>query len=162
VPGPLDEALHLVRRFSGFLRAEPLSPREQDRVHARLSAPLALLFFAQPTQDQRHALDVAGRVSRLRPDDEAAIEAALIHDVGKRHSGLGAIGRSLATVLDRTGLPLTDRMRSYRAHGAIGADEAAAAGATDFAVLFTRLHPGPVPPATDPERWHAVATADEA
>jgi len=162
VVSELDGTLHLVRRFYGFLRARPLSPGEQDGVRTQLSPELAMLFFAQPAPDQRHAVEVARRVSQLLPGDAAANEAALMHDVGKRHSGLGAIGRSLATVYDTAGLPLTSRMRSYRDHGAVGADEVAAAGATAFTIVFTRSHPGPVPTGVDEQRWQALAAADEA
>jgi len=151
-------ALHLVRRFFGFLTAAPLSPTEQDEVHAVLGYRLARLFFSQRTEDQRHALDVRSRVG----DDPALVQAALLHDVGKIDSDLGAIGRSLATVWAVTSLPIWGRWQAYLGHGRLGADLLEAHGADEFAVAFTRHHPGAVPKGFDAVRWKLLSSADDA
>lgn len=151
---------HLVGRFFGHLTATGLSPAEQQAVADRLDSAGAAMFFAQDAADQRHALDVAGRVASSLPGDDEAYVAALLHDVGKRHGRLGAVGRSVATVLDGLGAPLPQAMRRYRRHGSAGADDLAAAGYGGIVVAFAAHHPSPAPQGIDPARWQALLDAD--
>lgn len=151
---------HLAQRFFGFLTARPLTPGEQELVRSYLGAGNIELFWDQRSADQRHAIEVAQRVVASLPGDAPAIRAALLHDVGKRAGDLGAVTRSIATVLDGFHLPLTARMRSYRDHGTIGAEELAAAGCEPLVVDFARLHPGPPPQGEDPDRWQVLLDAD--
>jgi putative nucleotidyltransferase with HDIG domain len=151
---------HLAQRFYGFLTARPLTPGEQELVRSYLTAGNIGLFWDQRPADQRHAIQVAHRVAAALPGDAAAVRAALLHDVGKRASDLGAVTRSVATVLDSLHLPVTARMRSYRDHGAIGAAELAAAGCEPLVVDFARRHPGPPPQGEDPNRWQVLIDAD--
>lgn len=130
-------------------------------VREHLADDEAALFWKQQYQDQRHALEVAARVAAVRGDDRVAIKAALLHDVGKRYSRLGAFSRSLATVLDATGLPLPDRMAAYRAHGSLGARELEACECEPLVVEFAGRHPGPAPVGIDPARWRALLEADD-
>jgi len=130
-------------------------------VREHLADEQATLFWRQQYQDQRHALEVAARVAAVRGNDRVAIKAALLHDVGKRHSRLGAFARSLATVLDATGLPLPDRMAAYRAHGPLGARELAACECEPLVVEFAGRHPGPAPAGIDPARWRVLLEADD-
>ena len=155
------EIPHLARRFFGFVTAAPLSPREQAEADALLAPASAALFWAQPRQDQRHGVDVMHAVLRSRPGDRLAAETALLHDVGKRHSRLGAIGRSAATAAAAGGLPLPARWVEYLRHGELGASDLAAAGSDSFIVEFTRIHPGPPPAGVDVARWQAIASADQ-
>lgn len=148
--------LHLVRRFFGFLTAAPLTPHEQRIVADALRPEVAALFFAQRSEDQRHAYGVADGF-RGEPD---LLEAALTHDVGKATSDLGAVGRSFATLGGTTGLPIPARWRAYLAHGGIGADALERAGAGPLAVSFARHHPGPVPASVDPGAWRRLSEAD--
>ncbi|MDJ0962208.1 MAG: hypothetical protein QNJ88_16265 [Acidimicrobiia bacterium] len=157
---PITLAAHLVRRFFGHLRATPLSPGEQDLVADALSPELAQLFHRQSPPDQRHAFDVARRVRSALPTDDAAFSAALLHDVGKAVAAIGPIARSLATVFDALRIPMPAHWRSYRNHGAIGADALTAAGAPTLAVVFARHHPGPAPEGIDPDVWNALVAAD--
>ncbi|MFV1998903.1 MAG: hypothetical protein ACC654_00910 [Acidimicrobiia bacterium] len=150
-------ALHLVRRFFGFLTAAPLSPKEQVEIHEALPSRLAPLFFAQRPEDQRHALDVYSRVG----SDPVLVQAALLHDVGKIESDLGAIGRSLATLWSATSLPIWGRWQAYLDHGRLGADVLEAHEADDLAVAFTRHHPGTAPNAVDPVHWQRLGAADD-
>jgi putative nucleotidyltransferase with HDIG domain len=157
----IEHLRHLVRRFFAHVTATGLSPAEQQRVHHRLTADAAALFWGQGVPDQRHAFDVATRVEARLPGDGEAYVAALLHDVGKRHTRLGAVGRSVATVLDGVGLPMTASMRRYRQHGSIGAAELAEAGMDDLVVAFARDHPGATPPSdVDAVRWQALLDAD--
>jgi len=150
-----------MRRFFGHLSARPLSPAEQDVVSAVLSDELSALFFRQSPADQRHAFVVATRVRDLRSADVDAFVAALVHDVGKAETAIGAVARSLATVLDTMRIPMPERWRRYRAHGSIGADALEAAGSPALAVAFARYHPGPVPPGIDNDAWSDLAAADD-
>lgn len=151
---------HLIRRFFGHLAAAGLSPAEQQIVADRLDERGAALFFAQDLADQRHAFVVAERVASTLPGDAEAYTAALLHDVGKRHSRLGAVGRSLATVLDGVGAPMTPAMRRYRRHGAAGAEDLAGAGYDGVVVAFAARHPSSAPPGIDGARWQALLDAD--
>lgn len=151
---------HLVRRFFGFITAQPPGPTDQDFVARYLDGPCARVFWEQQHADQRHAVDVARRVAATLPDDDGAVRAALLHDVGKRNSDTGAVTRSIATVLDAMRLPITPRMGAYRRHGPIGADELEGIGCDPLAVAFARHHPGPAPDGIDPARWAALLDAD--
>ena len=160
VTGRLDQAGHLVGRFFGHVRAEPPGPEDQAFVHDHLDGDCAGLFWSQSFPDQRHAVDVARRVSTALPDDSGAVEAALLHDIGKVQASIGAVSRSIATVLDSVGMPMTTRMRSYRDHGRRGAVALEEAGCGPLAVAFARYHPGPAPAGTDPARWKVLMDAD--
>ncbi len=83
-----------------------------------------------------------------------------MHDVGKTASELGALGRSVATVLDGLGVPLTARLRRYRDHGSRGAALLEAAGAEPLVVDFAARHPDADPGEFDPETWSALLDAD--
>jgi hypothetical protein len=152
---------HLVERFFGHLSASALSPAEQQLVADRLDEHGTALFFAQGVADQRHAFDVAELVAETLPGDDEVYVAALLHDVGKRHSRLGALGRTVATILDGVGAPMTARMRWYRRHGMAGAADLASAGYDGLVVAFAANHPGPRPEGVDPVAWDALVAADE-
>jgi hypothetical protein len=156
----LGKAGHLVKRFFGYLRAEPPGPEDQRFVHQHLDGPCAELFWSQSPPDQRHAIDVARHVQATLPDDCGAIEAALVHDVGKRQASIGAVSRSIATILDAAGMPMTSRMRMYRDHGRRGAIDLEEAGCGSLAISFARHHPGSAPPGTDRTRWKVLIDAD--
>lgn len=130
-------------------------------MRALLTAEEAGLFWRQQESDQRHALAVARWVLRLRPGDRVAGKAALLHDVGKRHSRLGPAARSLATVLDVLGLRMPRRWRMYRRHGPLGAADLEGLGCESIVVLFAAHHPGPAPAGVDEERWNALLQADD-
>ena len=146
-----------MRRFIGVLRASPLSPAEQRLVSQRLTREEADLFWAQDPVDQRHAYEVAERVAVAAAEPDVVV-AALLHDVGKRHSAVGVIGRSLATMLDAIGAPMPADWRRYRQHGELGAADLAAIGASPLAVAFAKgeLSDDLVDAAT----WRALLDAD--
>jgi len=156
----LGTAQHLVERFFGHLRAEAPGPVDQQYVHDHLRDACARVFWTQGHADQRHAVTVARRVEHLLGDDDEAIEAALLHDIGKRTANTGAITRSIATVLDAARLPMTAKMRAYRDHGPHGAGVLQEAGCGSLAVAFAREHPAGPPDDVDPVRWNALIEAD--
>ena len=156
---PLRNIRHLAARFFGVLLNQPLGPLSQDDVNTILEPHTARLFWDQDSIDQRHAYDVAMRVRRALGDDHAALEAALLHDVGKRNCGLGPVARSLATVGDTLRLPLPDSWRRYRDHGPLGALDLEAIGAAPLTVAFARGEAGPE---IDQDVWDALLAADNA
>ena len=156
----LDQVSHLVGRFFGHIRAAAPGPDDQRFVHENLDGRCAELFWSQNAPDQRHAVDVARRVSEVLPDDSGAIGAALVHDFGKTEANIGAVSRSIATVLDAAGMPMTPRMHMYRDHGERGALALEEAGCGLLAVAFARYHPGPAPSGIDSVRWKVLIDAD--
>jgi len=156
----LGTALHLVERFFGHLKAEAPGPVDQQFVHDHLGDACAGVFWTQDHADQRHAVTVARRVQLLLGDDQEAIEAALLHDIGKRKANTGAVTRSIATVLDAAHLPMTLRMRTYRDHGPHGAHILQETGCGSLAVAFAREHPAGPPAGVDPVRWDVLLEAD--
>ncbi len=142
------------------MTAQGLTPREQQLVHQHLDAAGAKLFWQQNVADQRHAFAVASRVAATLPGDDDAHTAALLHDVGKRLTSLGGIRRSIATVFDGIGIPLTATMRLYRTHGWVGAADLSAAGFDGIVVSFAANHPGPAPEGIGEDRWAALLDAD--
>lgn len=69
---------------------------------------------------------MARRFAELVTDTtRAELAGALLHDVGKTESGLGTIGRVVATVIG----PRTKRFRSYHAHETSGLKVLRQAGA---------------------------------
>jgi hypothetical protein len=120
------------------------------------------LFFSQSSPDQRHAMTVARRFRKARPGDVSGHRAALLHDVGKAASSVGAVGRSLATVADSLSVPIPASWRTYRDHGPVGADALEAAGADGLTVAFARFHPQrAAPESIDAVVWQALLDADE-
>lgn len=156
----LRRPLHLVRRFFEVLRARPLDDDERNEVASWIgSTDLADLFYSQQVADQRHGYEIARAVASAghRLD---LVAAAALHDVGKRHSRLGAISRSIATVLMALRLPLSRRMTAYRDHGPLGALDLEAAGASKLTIDFARHHQHRRPPAISPEDWAVLNAAD--
>lgn len=151
---------HLVRRFVQVVRPDPLSPAEQAQVAGFLRPAERSLFWAQAPADQRHAYETMRRAA-LVTSDATVLRAALLHDVGKAGVRLGAIGRSIATVADVAGLPMSPRMRKYRRHGAVGAEMLEHAGSEPLAVAFAARHPDPDPGECDPAHWRTLLDADD-
>lgn len=151
---------HLVSRFFEVARGRGLGPREQAEAAALLAPGERTLFWAQSATDQRHGLLCARRVLRARPGRVYLARAALLHDVGKRHAELGAVGRAAATALRLVRLPVTSRMRRYLDHGELAAVELAAAGAAPLVVDFARHHHRSRPPSIPLDEWRLLQAAD--
>lgn len=152
--------VHLVARFFDYLTAPSLTRVERYLVEIWATSEEQGLFFAQSRPDQRHGYEAAlTSVGRGLPGE--SVRAALLHDVGKRHARLGAVGRSVASVLMILGLPLTRRMEQYRDHGRIGSDELAAIACPAVVVDFARDHHGNRPDSIDELTWIALQAADE-
>ncbi len=145
---------HLVARFFRMLGSAGPTAVDDAWAVSMLTVGERRLFTGMSPADRAHAIDGARAVARsvpapLRPD---AIEAALVHDVGKRHARLGVIGRSIATAIGWTvrsdgrrralararGWP--GRAGCYLRHDSVGAQEVARAGGSALAVWWTSDH----------------------
>jgi len=153
---------HLLARFFDVLTARGLSARERVQVSHWLEPVLAAVFFSQPRADQRHGHHAATVVAASGRADSDALVAALVHDVGKRHARLGVVGRSIASIMIITRLPLGRRFRSYRDHGALAARELGRLGAPTLAVDFALHHHGRRPATIDEATWDLLVAADRA
>lgn len=120
---------------------------------------MRVAFFEQSTADQRHGLDAARLAARHRVSSDV-VTAALVHDIGKRHAQLGVIGRSVASVCGRLGLPAPARLGMYLDHPRLGADELAGFGASPLIVDFTRHHHGGRPSSIAENDWEVLVAAD--
>jgi hypothetical protein len=152
---------HLGHRFFEVLFAKRLDADELAQAADWLEPELWSPFISQQRADQRHGFNAARKVAVFRPGRPDLVQAAMLHDVGKRMSNLGVIGRTFATILIGLGAPLGDRVRQYRDHGEIGADELAALGAPEVVVLFARHHSSERPEGMTAGDWGALILADE-
>lgn len=151
---------HLAARFFSVLSARPLDGDEHRRVVSLLRPAEHAVFLAQPSIDQRHALDAATSIAAALPDRIDLQRAALLHDVGKRHARLGVIGRVLATLAAKLEVTVWGRFRAYLEHGPAAAAELADLGAEQVVVVFARYHHGPRPGGVSAEDWEALQRAD--
>jgi hypothetical protein len=152
--------VHLVGRFFGSLRSRRPTPADQSWIASVLTPAEMDLYWRQPTLDQHHGVAVARRVEEARPGDAVALRAALLHDVGKRHSSTGVIARSVASALALVRIPVTGRWRAYLDHGPLGAADLAAAGSDPLVVEFARHHHRDRPESVPAELWAALSAAD--
>lgn len=150
--------LHLAWRFLDVLTARPLDHSERKAVRGWLRESENGAFFSQSDADQRHGFDSALHVLAAAPGRTDLVRAALLHDIGKRHAHLGALGRVLASVAIRLRLPLPPRWALYRDHGRVGAAELA--GAEPLVVAFLAAHHGQRPPTIDESDWLILTGAD--
>ena len=151
---------HLARRFVMSVGARPLTDDELAGVLAVLPVRLVGPWTAQPVLDQRHGLEAAEAVRSAGGDDELVL-TALVHDIGKRHAGLGVLGRSVASALLKLGVPPRGRMGDYLDHGRLGADELEALGLPMIIADFARHHHGSRPDSIEPRRWDLLQAADD-
>jgi hypothetical protein len=161
---------HLARRFFGALRPGGPSPADRAWVESVLSPGEFALWARQPGHDQRHSAGVARQVEAAlaggpHAGDTRWPACALLHDIGKLASGLGVLGRVLATLFGRaTDGAVADweeqrgmrrRIALYLRHPELGADMIELAGGRpevahwaaahhDQARLDPRLLPAPV------------------
>lgn len=166
---------HLVRRFVGSLRPGGPSPADDAWAVSSLNDGEAALWHRMGAADRRHAVGVARTVvddlgaSATRP----VRAAALLHDVGKVDADLGAIRRSVVTVVamavgreraqgwrDRPGQ--VGRAGRYLCHDEIGARLLSEASSDALTVAWAREHHLPSDRWTVPvEVGTALKSADD-
>lgn len=151
---------HLTARFFDVVTSRSLDGRESQAVRRWAGPSLHDAFFAQPVADQRHGYEAALYVLSRAPDRPDLLRAALLHDIGKRHARLGAVGRVIASLALRLRLPLTPRLALYRDHGVLGAAEMA--GEASVVVEFARHHHGARPQSISVDDWDVLLAADRA
>lgn len=139
-----------------------LTASEQAAVEGWLTPETAGIFFSQDDPDQRHGYHSALSVIASGVKDHDVVMAALLHDVGKRHARLGLVGRSVASVLILTGLPLPERARIYRDHGIMAARELAPLGVPSLVIDFALHHHGTRPSTVPSNVWNVLVAADQA
>jgi len=141
-----------------FSRA--LNPSEAEEVRGWLSQDEIEVFFDQPGFDQRHGLEAARYVADLVPHRQELVRAALLHDVGKRHAGLGLTARTLASAFIKLGGRSSGKIRTYADHGPGGAAELEARGVELIVIEFARTHHGERPISISEEDWDLLQAAD--
>lgn len=118
---PIRRVAHLVRRWRGSLDRSPIPDHDIDLARRVLLPQEWELWSTMAIADRRHSIAVARRFSALARDaDDAAIAAALLHDVGKVASSLSTFERVLATLIAPIAKPR--RWNEYYRHEAIGID----------------------------------------
>jgi len=152
---------HLVRRFFGSLATRWPPPTDQLWVASLLSHDLARLFWAQPVADLAHGVAAARRVAAGTLERDDLVRAALLHDIGKRHSRLGVVGRSLASIMAILRLPVRGRCAAYLGHGDLGGADLEAAGTEPLTVAFARHHHGSRPQGIVQHDWDLLVRADD-
>jgi len=140
----ISESGHLVARFFRSLSTASLSGDDERWVAEHFLPAEQELWDQLSNQDRRHAVGVAHRFIKLRPEaTRAEIVGALLHDVGKIDCRLGILGRVTATIV---GPRVSDRFRSYHDHEIIGARMLAEVG-SDAATVELVAEEGPAYPA---------------
>lgn len=153
---------HLIRRFFRSLVARRPDPADQLFIASVLHGPVAQLFALLPAMDQTHSVRTARRVTEAEPGRFDLVRAALLHDVGKAHAGMGILGRSVSSLLAMFHLPVTARMRVYLDHGRLGSVDLVSSGETGIVVAFADGHKSAsAPPGIDPADWALLRRADD-
>lgn len=152
---------HLAGRFFSVVLAKALKPGEVDEIGIWLSLEESGAFFAQPPYDQRHGLDSARYIAELGPQRRDLVRAALLHDIGKRHSHLGPIERGLASAYAKLGGKASGRWASYLEHGRAGGAELKALGSEPMVVEFAEHHHGRRPGSITQADWDFLQAADQ-
>lgn len=138
---------HLGKRFAGSVRARRLDAADEAFVRRALRPAELECWERLGRADRAESVRTArGALEALGPDaDPTWVAAALLHDVGKAQTGLGAVGRAGATVV--AALAGHARARAwpnaigrYVNHDELGAQRLHEAGARPEAVAWAAAH----------------------
>lgn len=150
----MSELAHLARRFVGSLSKRPPTVDDARWAESFLLPIEAAMWRKMSNVDRRHHVLVARRFLAERPDaTRAEMAGALLHDVGKVDAGLGAYGRTVATlsgaavkrdpetIRDWTRTRgFTRRVGLYLQHPRLGGDMLELAGSDPLTVAWAREH----------------------
>jgi hypothetical protein len=151
----LSRCSHLVRRFLGSLSHRPPPAEDEAWATGWLTAAEEQLWCVMSAPDRRHSIDVARRFATRAPGaGRPAMAGALMHDVGKLDSGLGTVGRVVATVVPARWA--RGRIGRYRDHETIGAAMLEGAGSDPLTVALVARTDG-----TPADLVAALAAADD-
>jgi hypothetical protein len=153
---------HLVKRFFGMIAPLPVRKADDRWAESELLPSEVELWRMMRRADRRHAVGVARRAQDALGDDATrpVLAAALLHDVGKVDSKLGAYGRVAATLSAVAVKHDPDVIRAwtrtkgftrnvglYLQHPKIGGDRLGMAGSDPFTEAWAREHHLP------PDEW---------
>ena len=170
----------MIRRIKQFFTAVSARLTEEDRAYVdRFVAPgLRELFMGMGVPEQRHALNVAYTAQRLaagRSDIclDRLLQAALLHDVGKRRGDISVADKVMTVLVDSLMPGAARRLAReeegggwrhalfiYYHHAGRGAKLLAVCGADPELVEWVRRHHEPPAPEDAPELI-LLRTADE-
>lgn len=154
---------HASRRFWEVCWARHLDSRQLEQIDFLLEpTELRQAFFQQSVADQQHAWRAWDFVQQQSSDRVDLLQAALLHDIGKRHSRLSIWGRVIATLSGWLGFRTSKRIDMYLRHGSIGADELEGWGCPLLVTEFARHHHGQRPPTIDSADWELLQQSDQA
>ncbi|MBK5221497.1 MAG: HD domain-containing protein [Acidimicrobiia bacterium] len=167
--------VHLSRRFVGSLCPGGPPSDETEWATVQLLETEVDLWRAMSGPDRRHSVQVARRVERALGDEapRPVLAAALLHDVGKKVSGLGTYGRVVATLSAMVvghefalhwskGRGFIRRVGLYLRHDELGGDLLELAGSDPVTVAWAREHHWPEAMWTlPPHLAHALKDADD-
>jgi putative nucleotidyltransferase with HDIG domain len=149
----MTRVAHLVRRFGASVRPRPLAASDLAFVRDTLRPEELACWERLGPADRAESVAtaralVAGLDAAGETIEPRWVAAALLHDVGKAATGLGVIGRSLATVVATIAGPRRARtlpgvFGRYVTHDELGAQVLRAAGARSEAVAWAAAHHRP-------------------
>lgn len=157
-------AAYRVRQLLRGLRSR-LSPQQIVEVREHLSPREFALFLGADARDRRHSWELFAALRGAGASD-AALTAALLHDVGKGR--LATWHRVAFVLLDAAAPTLARRIEAplgagwrralwrLRYHARLGAEALAAAGSDARVIALVARHTQP-PPADDPELARFIA-----
>ena len=128
---PLRRPAHLVRRFLTSLSRREPGVADTAWADSHLLDTESQLWHRMTVADRRHSIMVARRFESLGgPWSRDEMAGALLHDLGKLDSGLGTLGRVVATIVG----PRTERFRRYHDHERRGTELLAVAGSSGITI----------------------------
>ncbi len=148
----MSYATHLATRFFRSLRPGRLSREDAAWVAGHLLPAEWELWSSMSDADQQHALGVARRVAATLGTQvgRPVLAAALLHDVGKTASGLGTVGRTVATLVGlvrpsrvrawRSSIGIRQRIALYLCHPELGAGQLERVRSDPLTVAWAREH----------------------
>ena len=161
-PGSASWWAAKVRQAGAYARAK-VDPGERAGLAGWLTPAQLRVFDAMHVADRRHGLDVMAYLRADGIDDAEVLLAGLLHDAGKGQSGF--VARILYSLSQAYGgwiwgigillPPLTKSMTRLRAHPALSAMLAEAAGCSPLTVALIRHQDDP--PADDTARRFHLA-----
>lgn len=143
-PAPLARARYRVRQFTRGLRPH-LSAHEVAEARGRLSEREFALFLNAQPRDRRHSMDLY-RLLRQQGASDAALVAALVHDVGKgqiatwHRVAFVALGPLARVVASNRGPGWRRALWRLREHARLGAEMLRRAGSSPRVVEIVEAH----------------------